>query len=129
MLAVIMVAGLLLSKVFQPDTAGEPPPEPEVRVSAEEAAQHAGRTGEVCGMVASADHLPQIDGSPTFLNLEQPHPDQLFTAVIWERNRDKWDMVPEDLYANRRICVTGTIEMHEGTPQIEVREPAQLRVR
>lgn len=118
-----MVVGLILSRVYQPESSS---PEPEVRIDAEEAKDYIGTPAEVCGEVASAEYVAQLGGKPTFLNLGRAHPNQLFTIVIWENDRAKWTEPPEKQYENREICVRGRIEMHEGTPQIVVESPDQI---
>lgn len=124
-LIAVIVAGLILSRVYKPESS---PPKPEVRINASEAAEHIGTAAEVCGEVASADYLPQVNGEPTFLNLGRAYPNQHFTAVIWGSNRNKWRESPEQLYSSREICVSGIIETHEGTPQIIVDRPAQIEI-
>lgn len=93
-----------------------------------EAAAHAGEVARVCGTVESASWTRSIEGRPTFLNLGRPYPDQPFTVVIWGRHRDRFG-TPERRYDGRRICVAGRIRTHEGTPQIDVEQPAQIGVR
>ncbi len=122
-LILIMVAGLILSRVYQPDSSS---PKPEVRINAEEAADYIGTAAEVCGEVASAEYLPRIGGEPTFINLGRAHPNQFFTVVIWGDNRGKWANSPEQKYVNSEICVSGMVEIHEGTPQIIVDKPDQI---
>lgn len=95
--------------------------------SAAEAADHVGERATVCGPVASTAYLPRVRGQPTFLNLGKPYPDQLFTVVIWDRYRPRFGE-PEKRYAGKEICVSGRIEEHEGTPQIEARAPAWIEV-
>lgn len=124
-LILVMIAGLILSRVYRPDADVL---EPEVRIKAAEAGGYVGTPAEVCGEVASADYLPRVNGQPTFLNLGRPYPDQPFTAVIWGDDRVKWSQPPEQRYANREICVTGLIETYEGTPQIIVDGPGQIEV-
>ncbi len=123
-LAVIMLAGLILSRVYQPEPSD---PDPEIRISAFDAKDHVGEMAEVCGVVESADYVPRIGGEPTFLNLGRPHPDQPFTAVIWGDDRARWQVPPEERYLTREVCISGRIEMHEGVPQIRVRRPDQIR--
>lgn len=119
----IMVIGFVLSRIISPgDYKG-----PGERIQAEEAHQHTGGWMEVCGLVASADYSPSIGGEPTFLNFVNPHPDQIFTVVIWGENRLRWSQAPELMYQNREICVTGRIEMHRGIPQIVVSEPGRIQ--
>lgn len=121
----VLLFGLVLSRVYQ----REPVMSPEITINAEEADEHTGKIAEVCGRVASTDYLPELGGSPTFINLVRPHPDQPFTAVIWGENRNKWGSRPDQIYSGRYICVTGKIELHEGKPQITVNNPGQITIR
>lgn len=122
--AVVLLAGLLLSRVFRPEHERTA----EVTIHAEEAGTHIGKLAEVCGYVADVRQIDSIGGKPTFVNFGRSHPNQVFTVVIWQRNRVKWQHRPEDLYLNHEVCVTGLIEMHEGTPQIVAENPAQISV-
>lgn len=128
-LAVAFLAGgYLLYRVYQPEPPSSTPPAEAERIEAAEADRHVGSIAEVCGEVASADYLPQVNGEPTFLNMGQAYPNQDFTAVIWGDHRANWSSPPEKLYENRKICVTGMIERHEGTPQIVVEDPARIEI-
>jgi len=93
-----------------------------------EAKDHVGEIATVCGAVASARYAASSRGQPTFLNLDQPYPNQLFTVVIWGSARGAFPMAPEVAYRAKRICVTGLIDTYRGSPQIAVRDPAAIRV-
>lgn len=95
-------------------------------LSAEEAAGHVGETATVCGTVASARFAQRLKAQPTFLNLEKPYPDQLFTIVIFGRDRAKFG-APEKTLLRQRICVTGAISLYRGRPEMILDDPAQLR--
>lgn len=96
-------------------------------ISPQDAHKYLGETRTVCGNVASTFYAVQSKGHPTFLNLEKPYPDQLFTIVIWGSERDNFDRPPEKLYKNKHICVTGIISSYRGTPQIIVKDPSQIK--
>ncbi len=69
------------------------------------------------------------NGRPTFLNLGKRHPDgDRFTIVIWGRNRSKFPSNPESYYLNEMVCVTGTIKMYKGVPQIEAKQRSQIKI-
>lgn len=119
----ILFVGLILSRVFSPDRQQSI----EVTTSASEAINHQGKYAEVCGEVVSVQTISQIGGEPTFINFEEDHPNQLFTGLIWGDDRPAWQSTPEDLYTNRNICVEGSIRLHEGTPQIRISSPKQVR--
>ncbi|MCD4691226.1 hypothetical protein K8S17_07175 [bacterium] len=97
-------------------------------LSTEEAASHVGEEATVCGVVASAAYLGRSNGTPTFLNLDKPYPDQPFSIVIWGSTRGLFEDAPEALFDGRRVCVTGTIETYKGKPQIIVDDPAQIEI-
>ncbi len=131
LLAGLALVAFLARRHLIPGSRDGASPRPGVgsTVPAEEAAAHVGETATVCGTVAEAAYLPQVDGRPTFLNFGGRNPDQAFTAVIWGEHRRRFEAAPERTYRRARICVAGQITEHEGVPQIEVRAPAQVRVR
>ena len=92
------------------------------------AINYVGQLATVCGIVASANYAQQVKRQPTFLNLDKPYPNQIFTALIWGSNRAAFSYAPESL-AGRKICVTGEIELYKGKPEIIVSGPEQILVR
>jgi micrococcal nuclease len=100
---------------------------PQTKITPSEAKNHIGEQATVCGDVTSARFASSTRGQPTFLNLEKPYPNQIFTVVIWGRNRAGFGD-PESEYRGKRICVTGRIEDYRGVPEIEARVPSQIRI-
>lgn len=98
-------------------------------VASSNAMQFVGETVTVCGPVVGAAYLERIRGRPTFLNFDYPYPNQTFTVVIWGEYLGKFERPPHQMFANREICVTGTVESFKGRPQIVVSEPDQIEVR
>jgi DNA/RNA endonuclease YhcR with UshA esterase domain len=92
---------------------------------ANEALAHIGEDATVCGVVASAKYASSSKGKPTFLNLDRPYPNHVFTAVIWGEDRDDFPYVPESL-DGKRICVNGTIKPYKGRAEIIVDDPDQI---
>jgi len=96
------------------------------KLSASEAKDHIGETATVCGAVVSARYAASTKGQPTFLNLDKPYPNQIFTVLIWGNNRSKFG-TPEIDYKGKRVCVAGKITEYRGTPEIVTNDPQQLR--
>lgn len=90
-----------------------------------EASSHVGERATVCGLVASSRFAVRSRGNPTFLNLERPYPNQIFTVLIWGSDRQKFGM-PEAKYLGKQICVTGDIRFYHGTPEIIATQPTQI---
>ena len=98
-------------------------------VSPIDAHKFIGMEKTVCGTVANATYAVRTKGRPTFLNLDQPYPTQIFTVLIWGSDRNKFQNPPETFFRRKRICVTGIIEDFRGKPEIIVRSPDQIIVK
>ncbi len=96
-------------------------------ITPEEAQQHIGENQTVCGTVASAHYAARSKGQPTFLNLDKPYPNQIFTIMIWGNQRSSFNAAPEKYYSGKRICVNGTIKSYRGKPEIIVNDPSQIK--
>jgi hypothetical protein len=92
-----------------------------------EAKNHVGEESTVCGTVVGTRYADRSKGQPTFLNLDEPYPKQIFTIVIWGSDRPKFGE-PERTYRDERVCVTGTITSHKGTPEIAASDPTQMEI-
>ena len=95
------------------------------KITAAEAKDHVGETRTVCGKVASTHFASKSKGEPTFLNLDEPYPKELFTILIWGSDRAKFG-TPETKYKDARVCVTGKITGYRGKPEIIATEPRQI---
>jgi len=100
----------------------------QATISAAEAKDHIGEVATVCDIVASTRYASSTRGRPTFLNLGKPYPNQIFTVVIWGRDREKFGE-PEEKYRDKHICVTGKIILYRGTAEIQVTDPEQIQIK
>ena len=96
-------------------------------ISSAQARSHVGENSRVCGQVASTHFAYRSRGAPTFINLDETYPNQVFTALIWAEDRSKFGS-PEKRYESRHICVTGLIQLFRGIPEIIVRYPSQVEI-
>ena len=98
-------------------------------ISPEEAINHIGQQATVCGNVTSTHFASRSKGQPTFIDLNSPYPNQIFTVFIWGSDRGKFSSAPETYYNSKNICVRGLIVRYRGTPEIIVRDPSQISVK
>lgn len=96
-------------------------------LTADEAKNHIGEQGTVCGKVVSTRYAESSRGRPTFLNFDQPYPNKTFTIVIWGNDRSKFND-PETIYRGKHICVTGKISAYKGIPEIVANAPSQVKI-
>lgn len=128
--AVLMGVGRLGAGLID-QSGSDPAPEPDcaAAVNWDAAADHTGDRVTVRGPVAGATYAENVDGQPTFLNLGRDHPDpERFTVVIWDDVRGDFDQPPETRFTGREVCVAGEVQMHEGSPQIELAGREAIRV-
>ena len=97
-------------------------------LTASQAADHLGKQATVCGKVASGRYAQSARGQPTFLNLDAPYPNPVFTIVIWRDSREKFGAV-EEKYRDKAICVTGKITSYRGEAQIVATDPKQISLK
>jgi len=95
------------------------------KITAAEAKDHVGETGTVCGKVVSTHYAAKSKGEPTFLNLDEPYPKEVFTILIWGSDRAKFG-APETKYKDAKVCVTGKITSRREKPEIIATEPSQI---
>jgi hypothetical protein len=87
-------------------------------ISAADASKHVGEHATVCGQIAGEHTASTSRGTPTFINLDKPYPNQIFTILIWGEDRSAVGQLP----ASGRVCATGTIREYRGAPEIVVRD-------
>ena len=97
-------------------------------ITAQEAAHHVGSVETVCGVVASAKYATSTRGQPTFLDLDRPYPNQIFTVVIWGADRAKFHEAPETAFQGHTVCVSGLVSAYRGKPETVVSNPTAIRL-
>lgn len=95
------------------------------QLSATEAASHIGQDATVCGQVASVHFAARSRGEPTFINLDRPYPNQIFTILVWGEDRVKFGNL-EAKYSGSRVCVRGVIAEYRGEPEMVVHDPSSM---
>lgn len=87
-------------------------------LSTAEAGNHVGQHETVCGEIAGEHTASSSRGAPTFINLDKPYPNQVFTILIWGDNKATVGHLPD----SGKVCVTGTITEYRGRPEIVLRD-------
>lgn len=97
------------------------------RVTAADAKLHIGQRATVCGSVAGIHFANRTKGDPTFINLDRPYPNQVFTILIWGTDRPKFG-TPEQSYAGKSLCVSGLITIYRDVPEIVAHDPSEIKL-
>jgi endonuclease G len=94
-------------------------------LSTAEAAKHVGENGTVCGTVVDVHTASRSKGSPTFINLDESYPNQVFTILIWGSDLSKFSPAPA-AWNGKTACATGRIELYRGKPEIVAHDAGQI---
>ena len=87
-------------------------------IEATEASLHLGQRTTVCGRIASERIATRSRGTPTFINLDKPYPDRMFTVRILKSDRASVGAIP----SSGMLCATGVIASYRGKPEIAVKD-------
>ncbi len=72
---------------------------------------HVGKNATEFGTIASEHSATSGKGTQTFINLDRPYPNQIFTLFIWGDDRERVGRVP----GTGRICGVGVITEYSGS--------------
>jgi len=97
------------------------PPKPGQIVPWYEAKRYVGYTITVEGTIVDTHKARTI----CFLNFHEDWRGR-FYMVIFDDDFGDWPQSPDEHFLNRKVRVTGEIELHRGRPQLKIREPSQV---
>jgi hypothetical protein len=92
-----------------------------------EVKDHIGDRATVCAKVVSTHHAKSSKGEPTFLNLDEPYPKEVFTILIWGSDREKFGTT-EDEYKGLRVRVTGKTTSLRDQLEVVAFERGQIEI-
>ena len=115
-----LITAYFLFLLFALNTAAQ-----TTKITAAEAKDHVGEIRTVCGKAVSTHYASGSKGQPTFLNLDEAYPKEVFTILIWGSDRAKFGS-PETKYKDAKVCVTGKITSRREKPEITATEPSQI---
>jgi micrococcal nuclease len=114
------LAVALISGIARADDTNAPAA--PVRIGTLDAKKHLNETATVAGKVVQVTLRPKV----VFLNLDQPHPDSPFTAVIFTANTNSFG----DLQSleGKAVELTGQIKDFKGAPEMVLTNASQLTI-
>ena len=95
------------------------------KIAPEKAKEYVGQVVTVCGTIAES-YISKVGN--VYLNFGGKYPNQTFTAYF--ANIANQDSVKQDfrLYEEKNVCITGTIELMNGKPEMIVEKESQIVV-
>lgn len=98
------------------------------KIKIEDVSKYVGKQVTICAKVYGVKFLDKSKSQPTFLNVGGEYPNSPLTIMIEFKNRANFTPVPEELYKDKEICVTGEVVEFKGKYEIIVSKPAEIVV-
>ena len=98
------------------------------KINAYQAKDFVGKETCVCGQVVSAKLNDNGKSNPTYINLDKKYPDQVFTIVIFGKDRTNFSYKPEEFLFKKEICIKGKIDTYKNSPQIIATKESQIEI-
>lgn len=96
----------------------------QTKINAKEAAKHLNEKVMVCDQIFGGKYLSGAD--LTLIDVGGSHPNEQLTLVIKGDDRKKFSSPPEEVFKNKKVCITGQIIDYKGKPEIMITDPVQI---
>ena len=91
-------------------------------------AKYEGKLITVCSKVTGT-HVSNGDMKNVSLNFGKPFPDNSFSVFIKEEDLKNFKYNPSESLKEKTVCVTGTVKIYKGKPEIVITKEDQLTVK
>jgi hypothetical protein len=78
--------------------------------------------------VVTGIHVSNSKGKPIFINFGRSYPNQIFSAVIWGSNRNKFSYDLNKKLLNRQVCIKGEVSIYKGKPSFNLKDETQIEL-
>lgn len=85
-----------------------------------------GKTITICEKVTG---IHETKGENAVLNFGKAYPNNAFSIIIFKRDREKFSYNPLEFLNSKTICITGTVIMYKGKPEIVIKNEAEIVIR
>ena len=94
----------------------------QTKIPVDSVIHYEGKSVTICTKVYGSKAFEKV----TLLNLDAKYPNSLLTIAIFQEDIANFPSLPDVLYFNKNVCVTGTIEIYKGKPEIKISNPTQI---
>jgi DNA/RNA endonuclease YhcR with UshA esterase domain len=98
----------------------------QTKINVEDVGKHIGENVIVCSKVYGTKYLDK--SGITFINVGAAYPSSPLTVVIFGKDRTNFTKVPEELYLDKQICITGKIQEYKGKNEIIITRPDEITI-
>ncbi|CAM4245078.1 hypothetical protein [Flavobacterium terrigena] len=85
-----------------------------------------GKTITICEKVTG---VHETKGENVILNFGKAYPNNAFSIIIFKRDREKFSYNPLEFLNEKTICITGTVIMYKGKPEIVIKYESEIVIK
>ena len=97
-------------------------------ISGDSLSKYEGKVVSVCAKVTGT-YVSNGKSKTTFINFGKPFPNHSFSVVIFENDLSNFSYKPARKLRRKNICVTGTVKIYKGKPEMIVEKEEQIRIK
>jgi hypothetical protein len=94
----------------------------QTKIPVDSSGAYIGKLVTTCSQVFGIKATDKV----VLINLGSAYPASPLTIAILAKNFTNFTTPPSELYANKKLCVTGTIELFKGKAEIVVTKPEEI---
>ncbi|MEC4003641.1 hypothetical protein OX283_003135 [Flavobacterium sp. SUN052] len=96
------------------------------KVSLNKIDQYEGKIVTICEKVQST--FLSKNSKTTMLNFGKPYPNQTFIITIFEKDLVNFSYEPSIFLKGKTVCVTGTVIIYKGMPEIIIKDEKDILI-
>jgi hypothetical protein len=96
----------------------------QTKISVDSSGAYIGKLVTTCSQVFGIKATDKV----VLINLGAAYPASPLTIAIQAKDFANFTTPPAELYANKKLCVTGTIELFKGKAEIVVTKPEEITI-
>ncbi len=98
------------------------------KIEVKDIAKHIGDSVQFCSKVYGTRYF-ESEGNLTLLDVNSTYGTQPVGVVIRGADREKFLNKPEQLYKDKEVCISGTVQLYNNIPQIIIYHKEQIKVK
>ncbi|HZH65761.1 MAG TPA: energy transducer TonB [Flavisolibacter sp.] len=91
--------------------------------------KYIGDSVEFCTKVYNARYFESSENGPTLLDVQSNFSDPVINAVVLKQDRKNFNNMPEKLYINKDVCISGVVTVRNNVPYLVIRDRGQVKVK
>jgi hypothetical protein len=98
------------------------------RINLRDIDKYVGDSVVFCTKIYNTRYFESSENKPTLLDVQSDFSGKYLNAVILEQDRKNFNGLPEQLYQNKDVCITGVVERRNGMPYMAIHKQEQIKL-